>query len=104
MHYCHGRNIGPNQVFIPPLLDEVKLDEQTSFFKMNMMFNVVVAMKPFANCNPCSKMWALFASNQIISHKVFEWLKFIQLSMSMVLGGVWKMRGISLLCPSLRAS
>ncbi len=33
-------------------------------------------------------MWALFASNQIISHKLFEWLKFIELFMGMVLGAV----------------
>jgi hypothetical protein len=33
-------------------------------------------------------MWALFANNQIVSHKLFEWLKFIELSMCMVLGGV----------------
>jgi hypothetical protein len=34
-------NIGPNQVFIPPLLDDPKLDEQTFFFKMIMMSNVL---------------------------------------------------------------
>jgi hypothetical protein len=33
-------------------------------------------------------MWALFVGNQIISHKLFEWLKLIELSMGMVLGGV----------------
>jgi hypothetical protein len=54
------------------LVDEVKLDGQTSFFKMTMMFNVVITMKPHVNCNPCSKVWALFANNQIISHKLFE--------------------------------
>jgi hypothetical protein len=31
VHYFHGMNIGPNQVFIPPLLDDLKLDEQTIF-------------------------------------------------------------------------
>jgi hypothetical protein len=24
-HYCHGKNIGANQMYIPPLLDELKL-------------------------------------------------------------------------------
>jgi len=33
-------------------------------------------------------MWALLASNQIISHKLLEWLKFIELFMAMVLGSV----------------
>jgi hypothetical protein len=33
-------------------------------------------------------MWALFVNNQIISHKLFEWLKPIELSMTMVLGSV----------------
>jgi len=88
VHYCHGRNIGPNQVFVPPLLDEVKLNEQTSFFKMTTMFIAVVAMKSPTNCNLCSKMWTLLTSNQIISHKLLERLKFIELFMAMVLGSV----------------
>jgi hypothetical protein len=25
-HYCHGKNIGANQMRIPPLLDELKLE------------------------------------------------------------------------------
>ncbi len=61
VHYYHGRNIGPNQVLFPSLLDDAKLNELASFFIM--MSNVVVAMKPPTNCNPCSKMWALLASN-----------------------------------------
>jgi len=40
------------------------------------------------NYNPCSKMWALITNNQIIFHKLYEWLKFIKLSMVMVLGSV----------------
>ncbi len=87
-HYCHGRNIGPNQVFIPPLLDEVKLNEQRFFFKMIMMSNAIMAMKSPTNCNLCSKMWALLASNQFFSHKLAEWLKFIEFFMAMVLGSV----------------
>jgi hypothetical protein len=81
-------NIGPNQIFIPPLLDDLKLDEQTIFFKMTMMSNVIATMKPSINCNLYSKMWALFVNNQIISHKLFEWLKPIELFMTMVLGSV----------------
>jgi hypothetical protein len=88
VHDCHGMNIGPNQVFIPPLLDDLKLDEQTIFFKMTMMSNVVATMKPLINSNLCSKMWALFVNNQIISHKLFEWLKPIELFMTMVLGSM----------------
>jgi hypothetical protein len=37
-------------------------------------------------------MRALLANNWIISHKLSEWLKFIELSMVMVLGSV-KMKG-----------
>ncbi len=88
VHYFHGMNIGPNQVFIPPLFDDLKLDEQTIFFKMTMMSNIVATMKPLINCNLCSKVWALFVNNQIISHKLFEWLKPIELFMTMVLGSV----------------
>ncbi len=75
--------------FLFLLYDDLKLDEQTFFFKMTMMSNVVVAtMKPLINCNICSKMWALFVNSQIISHKLYEWLKPIELFVSMVLGSV----------------
>jgi hypothetical protein len=40
------------------------------------------------NYNPCSKMWVLLTNNQIIFHKLYEWLKFIKLFMIMVLGSV----------------
>ncbi len=42
----------------------------------------------FTHYNPCSKMWASLASNQIIFHKLFKWLKLIELFMAMVLGNV----------------
>ncbi len=87
MHYCHGMNIGPNQVFIFHMLDDLQLDEQFFFSKLTMMY-VLTTMNPLINCNLCSKMWALFVNNQIISHKLFEWLKPIELSMTMVLGSV----------------
>jgi hypothetical protein len=35
-HYCHGKNIGANQMYSPPLLDELKLEAQASFFKMTI--------------------------------------------------------------------
>ncbi len=92
VHYYYGRNINPNQVSFPLLLDEAKLDELAFFFKLIMMSNVVITMKPPTNCNLCSKMRALLANNWIISHKLSEWLKFIELSMVMVLGSV-KMKG-----------
>jgi len=88
VHYCHGMNIARNQVFIPPLLDDLKLDEQTIFFRMTMMSNVVATMKPLIHCNIWSKMWALFVNSQIISHKLYEWLKPIELFVAMVLGSV----------------
>ncbi len=97
VHYYHGRNIGPNQVIFPPLLDEAKLNELASFFKMIMMSNVVVAMKPPTSYNPCSKMRALLATNWIISRKLSEWLKFIELSMAMVLGSVKDERWFSIM-------
>jgi hypothetical protein len=33
-------------------------------------------------------MWASLASNQFIFHKLFKWLKLIELFMAMVLGNV----------------
>lgn len=62
-HYCHMKHIGVNCVFNLPLLDEVLLDKQTYFFKITMMSNANVAMKPPTNCNLCSRMWALLANN-----------------------------------------
>jgi hypothetical protein len=85
---CHGKNIGANQMYIPPLLDELKLEAQVSFFKVTMLANSAVAMKPPLDCNPCFRMWALLSANQIICSKLSEWLKLVELSMAMVLGSV----------------
>jgi len=75
-------------VFILLLLDEAKLDEQTSFFKMAMMSKVAMAMKSPINCNPFSKMSTLLVNNQITFHKLSKWLKLIKLFMVMILGSV----------------
>ncbi len=54
-----------------------------------MMLNVITTMKPPTNYNMCSRMWALIANNQIIFHKLLEWLKLIGfVCMAMVLGSV----------------
>jgi len=70
---------------IPPLLDELKLESQTSFFKVTMLANFATTMKPSLNCNPCFRMWALLTINQIICSKLLEWLNLVELSMVMVL-------------------
>jgi hypothetical protein len=44
-----------------------------------------------------SKRWALLANNQIIFHKLNEWLKFIEFFMAMVLGSVEDERCLSTL-------
>jgi hypothetical protein len=75
-------------MYIPPLLDELKLKAQASFFKMTMLANSAAAMNLPLNCNPCFKMWALLTINQIICSKLSKWLKLVELSMAMVLGSV----------------
>jgi hypothetical protein len=67
---CHGKNIGANQMYIPPLLDELKLEAQVSFFKVTMLANSAIAMKPSLDCNPCSRMSALLSTDQIICSKL----------------------------------
>jgi hypothetical protein len=75
-------------MYIPPLLDELNLEAQASFFKMTMLTNYVATMKPPLDYNPCSKMWALLITNQIICSKLSKWLKLVELSMDMVLGSI----------------
>jgi hypothetical protein len=70
---------------IPPLLDELKLKAQASFFKMTMLANSATTMTPPLDCNPCFRMWALLTINQIICSKLLEWLKLVEPSMVMVL-------------------
>jgi hypothetical protein len=60
-------------MYILPLIDDLKLEAQASFFKVTMLPNFVVAMKPPLNCNPCSRLWALSMTNQIIYFKLLEW-------------------------------
>ncbi len=38
---CHGKNIGANQMYIPALLNVLKLEAQASFFKVIMLANFV---------------------------------------------------------------
>jgi hypothetical protein len=42
-------------------------------------------MTTILDCNPCIKMWTNLANNQLFSHQLFEWLKFIELSMAMIM-------------------
>jgi len=77
-----------NQMHIPPLLDELKLEAQASFFNVTMLANFAATMKPPLDCNPCFRMWALLTSNQIICSKLLEWLKLVELSMVMVLSNM----------------
>jgi hypothetical protein len=32
-HYCHGKNIGANQIYIPPLFNELKLESPSLFLQ-----------------------------------------------------------------------
>jgi len=50
----YHRHIGAKSYFIPSLLCQALLDDQTIFFEVTMMSNGVAAVKPPANCNPYS--------------------------------------------------
>jgi hypothetical protein len=50
-------------MYIPPLLDELKLEAQAFFFKVTMLANYATTMKPPLDYNPCSRMWALLTTN-----------------------------------------
>jgi hypothetical protein len=80
---------------ILPLLDELKLEAQVSFFKVTVLANFAVAMKPPLDCNPCSRMWALLTINQITCFNLLKWLKLVELSMVMVLSNVEDERCLS---------
>jgi hypothetical protein len=36
--------------------------------------------------NPCIEIWCNLANNQLLSHKLYEWLKLIELSTTIVMG------------------
>jgi hypothetical protein len=61
-HYCHGKNIRANQMYISPLFNELKLEAQASFFKV-MMMAIFATRKLLLDCNACFKMWALLTIN-----------------------------------------
>jgi hypothetical protein len=44
-NYCHGKNIRANNLFIMPLLDETLLEQQTIFYTITTMSNVIIVMK-----------------------------------------------------------
>jgi hypothetical protein len=50
-------------MYIPPLVDELKLEARASFFKVTMLANSTIAMKLPLDYNPCSRMWALSTTN-----------------------------------------
>jgi hypothetical protein len=71
------------------LLDELKLKAQAfNFFKAIMLAKSIATMKPPLDCNPCSRMWALLTTNQIVYSKLLKWLKLVELSMAMVFSNV----------------
>jgi hypothetical protein len=45
-------------------------------------------MKPPMDFNPCTKIWTTLSNNQLLSHRLSEWLKLIALYMAMVMGGI----------------
>jgi hypothetical protein len=58
------------------------------FFQAYYVFHCHVAMTIILDCNPCIQMWTNLANNELFSHWLFEWLKFIKLSMAMIMGVV----------------
>ncbi len=84
-HYYFGKHIGPKQLFIPPLMKHCSCN-------MHMFSNSLcspIAMLPLVLLyNPCTKIWTKLATNQLLFHRLSKWLKFIELSMAIIMGSV----------------
>jgi hypothetical protein len=77
-----------NGVLVVPLIDPFLLDEQESFFVITRKINFHVALYPIIDCNPTTKLWTHLASNVIITLKLFEYLKLVDIATVMVLDSV----------------
>jgi hypothetical protein len=45
-------------------------------------------MKPLHDCNPTIQMWKRFVSSVIVKDKIFEYFKFVELTIVVVWGSV----------------
>jgi len=45
-------------------------------------------MLPPHDCNPTTRLWERFASSAIVSQRLLEWFKLVQLCMVMIIGNV----------------
>jgi hypothetical protein len=55
-----------------------------------MIANCHSTMEPPFYCNPSIKLWCNLANNRFLSCCLYEWLKFIELSMAIELMGIIK--------------
>ncbi len=53
-----------------------------------MFGNCHATMKPPMDCNPCTKILITLSNNQLLSHRLFGWLKLIKLFVVIVMGSV----------------
>jgi len=60
-----------------------------------MFVNYHVTIKAPLKGNPCIEIWCNLANNQLLSHKLYEWLKLIELATTIVMGSVEDIRCLS---------
>jgi len=85
---CHPKPIGPNGTLVVDLLDQILLNQQTSFFvirmkKIAMVHNICCQMVTLQQ-----KLWGCLFSSAIMNNRLFEYLKLVQLSIVVVLGSI----------------
>ncbi len=75
-------------IMVPPLLDSHMLDVQSSCFRLIMSHNVEGAMTKHSKLNPVTKLWMGINYFSILSEKLNEYNKLVDIAMVQVLGFV----------------
>jgi len=75
-------------LFILPLINQTLLVQQSFFSKLTMLANCHVAMDLPLDSNPYTKIVPTWLTVNFFVHWLFEWLKFIELSMAMIMGNI----------------
>ena len=81
--------------WVPPPLDIHYLELQNSFFKITMISHAQVAMSLPVTKNPMSWVWRKLSSNVLISTKLSEFMKVVEIAHIQVLGSVENERTFS---------
>jgi hypothetical protein len=87
----------PKYTEIDPLLDARTLGFQTSLFKLTMKSNAKRVMEEPRDVNPLTKLWVKVRQNTLILNRLSEFIKVVELTVTVVLGSVEDERTFSTL-------